>query len=160
MLIQRGHERFEGRTEHAAKTTRLAYRAPFVFSETLDESKVVLRSANHVAHADGLRLTAKPNAAAAAAREAEITAAIDGATAAGKIAPASRDYHLASCRAEGGLDRFRAMIAASPVIAGGTAPKAQATPGKAGLSDEELAVCRHLGMTPDAFAAAKAAEQE
>lgn len=105
------------------------------------------------------RLTALETAAAAA-REAEITAAIDGATAAGKIAPASRDYHLASCRAEGGLDRFRAMIAASPVIAGGTAPKAQPATGKAGLSDEELAVCRHLGMTPDAFAAAKAAEQE
>ena len=56
-------------------------------------------------------------AAANAAKDAEIVAAVDAAVVAGKVAPASKDYHLASCRAEGGLDRFTAMIASAPVIA-------------------------------------------
>lgn len=86
-------------------------------------------------------------------------AAVDGAISAGKIAPASRDYHLATCRAEGGLERFRSFIATQPVIAGasgldGKDPVAQ--PGK--LNAEELAVCRQLGMSPEDFAKARAAE--
>ncbi|MCA3450232.1 MAG: hypothetical protein INF92_07640 [Rhodobacter sp.] len=49
--------------------------------------------------------------------EAEIAAAVDAAVTAGKIAPASKDYHLAACRIEGGLDLFTAMVKAAPVIA-------------------------------------------
>ena len=52
-----------------------------------------------------------------AAQDAEIEAEVDAAVEAGKIAPASRDYHLATCRAEGGLDRFRSFIGQAPVIA-------------------------------------------
>jgi phage I-like protein len=96
-----------------------------------------------------------------AQREAEITAAVDAAVEAGKIAPASRDYHLAVCRTDGGLEKFASFIAAAPVIApkGGTqtAKPAQAD---GALSAEELAVCRQMGMSPTDFAAAKAAQQE
>lgn len=99
------------------------------------------------------------DAEAATRREAEIVAAVDAAVAGGFVAPASRTYHLASCRAEGGLDRFRQMVAASPVIAG-PAPKAELGTGTAALSPDELAVCRQLGMTPEKFAAARAAQQE
>lgn len=94
---------------------------------------------------------------ARADKEAE--GAVDAAITAGKIAPASRDYHLATCRAEGGLDRFRAFVETQPVIA---APSnldkkdPAALPGK--LNAEELAVCRQLGMSPEEFAAARAAE--
>jgi len=96
---------------------------------------------------------------AKAARETEIAAAVDAAVEAGKIAPASKEYHLASCRAEGGLDRFRALVQASPVIAAPAPAKADpATP--AALSADELAVCRQLGMSPADFAAARAAEKE
>jgi phage I-like protein len=56
-------------------------------------------------------------AEAKARQEAEIVAAVDAAVTAGKIAPASKDYHLAACRQDGGLDRFAAMIKAAPVIA-------------------------------------------
>lgn len=89
-----------------------------------------------------------------------IGAEVDAAIAAGKIAPASRDYHVASCRADGGLDRFRALVAASPVIA----PPAQnraaahATPGPQ-IASEALALCRAWGTDPEKFAAATAAEQ-
>jgi phage I-like protein len=94
-------------------------------------------------------------------REAEITAAVDAAIEAGKVAPVSRDYHLATCRADGGLERFRALIDASPVIAAKTTtttPPAPTT--QTGLSQDELAVCRQMGMSPTDFAAAKAAQQE
>lgn len=91
--------------------------------------------------------------------EAEAVGAVDAAITEGKISPASRDYHLATCRAEGGLDRFKTFVAAQPVIAGksgldGKDPAQQL--GK--LNPEELAVCRQLGMSAEDFAAARAAE--
>lgn len=99
-------------------------------------------------------------AEAKARAEAEAEAAVDAAIAAGKIAPSSKDYHLATCRTEGGLDRFRAFVAGAPVIAGGpaTEKKPETPPGV--LSAEELAVCRQLGMSPEDFAAARAAEKK
>ena len=92
--------------------------------------------------------------------EEAINIAVDAAIEAGKIAPASRDYHVAACQEDGGLDRFTKMVEASPVIAGkseldGKDPTAK---NKTALSDEELAVCRALDMSPEDFAAAKAAE--
>jgi phage I-like protein len=97
---------------------------------------------------------------AKARAEAEAVAAVDAAIAAGKVAPSSKDYHLATCRAEGGLERFAAMVAAAPVIAGGptTEKKPETQPGA--LSADELAVCRQMGMKPEDFAAAKAAEKK
>lgn len=92
--------------------------------------------------------------------DAEITAAVDAAVAAGKIAPATKDYHLASCRAEGGLDRFKAFVAATPAI---TAPsgldkKSPGATGEAGdLTADEKALCTRMGLTEDAFKKARAA---
>lgn len=97
----------------------------------------------------------------AAAREAAIVAAVDAAVAGGRIAPVSRDYHLAACRQEGGLDRFAAMVAAAPVIAPPSGLDGQQPGAKTGpLSSEELAICRMFGTTPTAFAEAKRKLQE
>lgn len=95
------------------------------------------------------------------AREAEIVAAVDAAVAAGKIAPASKDYHLASCRAEGGLDRFRNMIAAAPAITAASGADRKDPPAghAAGLNAEELAMCRAFNMTPEDFAKTKSAQE-
>lgn len=81
--------------------------------------------------------------------EAEIIAEVDAAITAGKVAPSSRDYHLATCRAEGGLELFRAMVAAAPVLTapsglGGKAPGQRA----GAYTEEELAICRQMGMDP------------
>lgn len=94
-------------------------------------------------------------------RETEIIATVDAAIAAGKVAPASKDYHLASCRAEGGLERFTSFVGASPVIApaGQLDGKKPALTNPAALTAEELAVCRMFGQTPEEFAAAKAKEE-
>ncbi|GFO67888.1 Mu phage protease GpI [Geomonas limicola] len=52
--------------------------------------------------------------------ETAINTEIDAALAAGKITPATKDYHVAQCKQEGGLDRFKTFVAAAPVIAGAT----------------------------------------
>ncbi len=88
--------------------------------------------------------------------EANIIAAVDAAVTAGKIAPASKDYHLASCRVEGGLERFTAFVAASPEIAAKSDLDKKANPGVSGiLTADELAVCRATGMTTADFIAAR-----
>lgn len=100
---------------------------------------------------------------AAARRETEITALVDGAIALRKIAPSSKDFHVAACRAEGGIDRFKSYIAAAPVIAPNSGLDGKSptdTPDSAtGLTADELAVCRMFGTEPTAFAAAKKKEK-
>ncbi len=90
-----------------------------------------------------------------------INAAVDAAIEVGKIAPSSRDFHLAACKAEGGLERFEKMIEAAPVIARNSGLDDK-TPGtKAGtLTQEEIAICRQLGIDQKTFAEAKASEEQ
>lgn len=95
-----------------------------------------------------------------AMQETAINTAVDGAIEAGKVAPASRDYHIAACRTDDGLKNFRTMVDASPVIAGksGLDDKDPDAKNKTALSDEEVAACRALGLTEKEFAAAKTEE--
>lgn len=97
------------------------------------------------------------NADKKARLEAEITTAVDAAVAAGKIPPATKDYHVANCRAEGGLDRFKAYVAATPVMTGvsqieGKQPGAAAD---GGLTEAEKATCRAMGIAEDAYLKAR-----
>ena len=52
--------------------------------------------------------------------ETAINAEIDVALKEGKITPATVEYHRASCRQEGGLDRFKAFCQAAPAVAADT----------------------------------------
>ena len=52
------------------------------------------------------------------ARDAEIETEITAALEAGKITPATADYHRAQCKAEGGLERFKEYVKAAPEVAG------------------------------------------
>lgn len=93
-----------------------------------------------------------------AAHEAAVAAEIDAALKAGKITPATADYHRASCADQGGLDRFRAFVAAAPVIAPDSAgiegaPRDQ---GRA-LNAIEREVCQAMGLSEDQFQKARAA---
>ena len=90
--------------------------------------------------------TFETEAKARADKDAE--AAVDAAIAEGKIAPASRDYHLATCRAEGGLDRFKGFIATQPVIAAPSGLDKKPGQDSGTYTEEQLAVCRQLGMDP------------
>ncbi len=88
--------------------------------------------------------------------EVAINTAVDAAIEGGKVAPASRDYHIAACKQDGGLKRFQTMVGASPEIAGKSdLDKKDPAKNKTQLSDEEVAVCKQLGMTEEEFATAK-----
>ena len=72
----------------------------------------------------------------AAERSAEIEAEVAAAVKAGRIAPASADYHRQACAAEGGLERFREFARSQPQIAGpsgldGKGPESGAPSGNA-----------------------------
>ncbi|WP_216364959.1 MULTISPECIES: phage protease [unclassified Roseobacter] len=127
-------------------------------AENPDASKFVPRADHDLA----LNRIKKFEDAEVEREDEAINTAVDAAIEAGKIAPASRDYHVAACRDEGGLERFQKMVEASPEIAAksdldGKKVEAQ---NKTALTDEELATCRALGMTEEDFAAAKADENK
>jgi phage I-like protein len=87
----------------------------------------------------------------------EIDDAINGALAAGKITPATKDYFTAQCKQEGGLEAFRKFVETAPVIVSGTAvvdgkPPAGDNPAK--LDDQQLAICQSMGIDPDKYAKA------
>lgn len=94
----------------------------------------------------------------AADHKVAVDTAIEGALAAGKITPATADYHRASCQDAAGLERFKAFVGAAPVIGdeSGLASK-KADPTATALNAEELRVCEATGIDPKAFAAAKTA---
>jgi phage I-like protein len=96
---------------------------------------------------------------AKARREAEIVAAVDAAVAARKLPPASKDIFLAACRQEGGLDKFRAMMATAPVMVNDSGLDVRKAEAGGKLDAEALAMCRMMGMTPEQFVAERA-EQE
>lgn len=59
---------------------------------------------------------------------ARIEAALDAAIEAKKITPAQREYHLAMCQMDGGLERFEKFVEAAPqIIADGSPLGANAT---------------------------------
>ena len=49
-----------------------------------------------------------------------INSEIDGALKAGKITPATKDYYIAQCRQEGGLEKFKEFVKLAPAVAGDT----------------------------------------
>lgn len=85
--------------------------------------------------------------------DAEVEAEIEAALKAGKITPATRDYHKAQCQAEGGLARFREYVKAAPVVApdsglGGKAPEGQ----DKALNAEERRIAEMFGNSPEDLA--------
>jgi phage I-like protein len=88
-------------------------------------------------------------------RDSAINTEIEAALKAGKITPATADYHRAACAEQGGLDRFRSYVQAAPVVAdvsglSGIQPK---DPGTAtALNAEQTAICAQFGLDPVEFA--------
>ncbi|AZE10182.1 prophage MuSo2, protein Gp32, putative [Pseudomonas chlororaphis subsp. aureofaciens] len=82
---------------------------------------------------------------------------ITSATQAGKITPATADYHRAMCQDEAGLQRFKDFVEAAPVVADpssldGRKPDKTAT----ALNAEEQRVASLLGMSEAEFIKGKA----
>lgn len=88
-----------------------------------------------------------------------VDAAIQEASEAGKITPATVEYHRASCNDQAGLDRFKAFVAAAPVVCdpsnlGERKPEGTTT----ALNAEEQAVCDQFGIDPAEYAKTKQSE--
>ena len=49
-----------------------------------------------------------------AARDKDVTAFLDGAVKAGKVAPASKDHYLALCANDAGFEQVKQLVAATP----------------------------------------------
>ncbi len=86
----------------------------------------------------------------------EIDTAINQALTDGKITPASKDYHTAQCRTEGGLDRFKEFAKAAPAMAQDTDLKDKdLNQNKGSLTTEDKAVCQQLGIPEDEYLKSK-----
>ncbi|MBD8890907.1 phage protease [Roseibium litorale] len=96
--------------------------------------------------------------------EAEIEALIDQAAQEGRIAPASKDYHLAACKASpDGLKNFKAFIEAAPVLdlaQNSGLDRADPAKGKAVLSADEKKVAAQLGLSEEDFAKSLAEDRK
>ena len=85
----------------------------------------------------------------AQARNGEIEAEITKALQAGKITPATREYHKAQCQAEGGLERFKTFVAAAPVVGGGSGIKGDPPPTDQALNAEEKGISSMFGNSAE-----------
>lgn len=86
--------------------------------------------------------------------EGEIETAINQALTEGKIAPASKEFYVATCRTEGGLEQFKQFIASAPKIVadsgldGKKAEEGQDT----ALNADQTKIMQMLGNTPEDLA--------
>jgi phage I-like protein len=99
------------------------------------------------ANAAEAALKAEQDAQLETAINAEISAALE----AGKITPATKDYHVAQCRQEGGLERFKAFVAAAPVIAADSDLDTRKHSTDSALNTEEKTVCVALGISEEDY---------
>ena len=83
------------------------------------------------------------------ALETAINAEIDAALTAGKITPSTKDYHVAQCRQEGGLDRFKAFAAAAPVVAADSGLDGKKVDEGTALNAEALQMASMFGNSAD-----------
>jgi phage I-like protein len=122
-------------------------------TNALDLTKVVPRADYDQAINRAQAVEAKLKDQATAQAEAEITGLVDQAVKDGKIAPASKDFYVAACRQEGGVDSFKKFLTSAPVLAQDkTAPREVGADGAAKLTDQDLAMCKALDVKPEDYA--------
>lgn len=87
-------------------------------------------------------------------RETEIVAAVNQALQEGKITPAGKDYYLAMCRQENGLEQFRTFVATAPkiVASSGLDGKAAVDTCQKALNADQLAIMQAFGNTVEDMA--------
>ena len=139
--------------EAIAAATQLKAAAAARNSEQPDLNRFVPRPDFDAMQARALNAEAAVVTHQRAERDSAINVEIDAALKAGKITPATVDYHRAACSEQGGLDRFREYVKAAPSVADPTdlsnrQPETTAT----ALNAEQQAVCAQFGLDPVEFA--------
>ncbi|HBC0987575.1 TPA: peptidase [Escherichia coli] len=91
--------------------------------------------------------------------DAAAVAMVDAAVTAGKVAPANRDMYLALCRTEAGRTQFAAFADTAPVLVNNDKPAGKnATVDDVTLTEEDVAMCRRMGISKDEFISARKKE--
>lgn len=140
----------------AINSLKEAERVALNAAQTPDTSKFVPRADYDVA----INRVKEFEAAEKDREDEAINSAVDAAIEGGKIAPASRDYHIAACRAEGGLEAFNAMVDGLPELAGKGKLDGKTPPnGAPKLDADALSVCRQMGITAEEYAEIIAKEE-
>lgn len=80
-----------------------------------------------------------------------INAEIEGALKIGKITPATKDYHLAACQEEGGLERFREFVKNAPSVTDPVTPQGEHRVETKALNSEQQQAARMLGMDDEQY---------
>ncbi|WP_336331636.1 phage protease [Pseudomonas putida] len=84
--------------------------------------------------------------------KAVVDAEIEAALKAGKITPATVDYHRAACSEQAGLDRFRDFVKAAPAVADPSGLGKHKTDGTStALNAEEKLIAGLMGQTEENF---------
>ncbi|NNG05315.1 MAG: hypothetical protein HKM95_14620, partial [Inquilinus sp.] len=88
------------------------------------------------------------------------TAKAEAAVKAGKLTPAQRDWAIDYAKRD--TDGFDAFLGSQPVIVapGATIEGGKAPKGADGLSADEMAVCKAMGIEPDAFKKTRDGDEE
>ncbi|MGL5667929.1 MAG: phage protease [Shewanella sp.] len=87
--------------------------------------------------------------------KAEIEALVQGGVDAGKVAPKDKEMYLGLCSTQTGIEQFKAFLGTAPVIATNAQKKVPTNPQQQGdgeLTADELALCRAMNVTPEAWA--------
>lgn len=88
-----------------------------------------------------------------AKQEGEIEIAINQALTEGKIAPASKEFYVATCRTEGGLAQFKAFIASAPkIVADSGLGEKQPEGEQTALNAEQSKIMQMFGNTAEDLA--------
>ena len=124
-------------------------------AQTPDLAKFVPRADHDAALARATNAEAALGAVKTAQHQAAVDAAIDAAIAAGKVTPASREFYVATCAAQDGLDKFKAFVATQPVIVDPAATAKRGAPAgdATTLTPEQKALCAQLGVKEETFLA-------
>ncbi|SPD73807.1 Mu-like prophage I protein [uncultured Desulfobacterium sp.] len=82
--------------------------------------------------------------------ETAINAEVDAAIKAGKITPASKEFYLATCRQDGGLERFKAFVGSAPVI-GDPSKLEQIPSAENSIDDIQIGINRMMGIDGETY---------
>ena len=107
------------------------------------------------------RLAEKVNTLEADSATSTATAAVDAAVESGKVSPATRDWALGYAKSD--PEGFATFVEKAPAIVNpGRTRTGDRAPGDpdAALTDDEMATCRAMGISPDDFKAARKAQRD
>lgn len=93
-------------------------------------------------------------------RDAQINDLIEQALKDSKISPATKDYHTAMCKTDGGIEAFKGFLEKAPPLVNLDSALDKKKPEGTGsaLSETEQAMCRSLGLTPEQYRKSSAEE--